>query len=307
MDYAEDVGEMKEVAEVAGREGLKQSKGAARLFKKVNSMLGKVDTVVVKLESRKKKLQENIEATGGASEAQEGHLVTVQDLLGAVRGLQEVPDSDRLERISEVRMLGYTSAPSALQVVASMDEDSDGIVKVEHVNKVIEILGRDNVQLSGKQVKQIIDLIGKEEMLEVESKIEKILGKMPVFDAKDEVEAVKERVKEKVTGDIAKDMTENAGDNVLDDKAVEMNDEKMEEHMVELFSRNTEVKDNHAPPSPSKTEPDLKENAQVLSRAPRDNSVRDVTETVKEETRSQEAKEKEAEELEKIPRENGKH
>ena len=52
-----------------------------------------------------------------------------------------------------------------------MDEDSDGIVKVEHVQKVIEILGRDNVQLSAKQVKQIIDLIGKEEMLEVENKI----------------------------------------------------------------------------------------------------------------------------------------
>lgn len=42
-----------------------------------------------------------------------------------------------------------------------MDDDSDGIVKIEHVNKVIELLGRDNVNLSTKQVKNIIDLIGK--------------------------------------------------------------------------------------------------------------------------------------------------
>ncbi len=42
-----------------------------------------------------------------------------------------------------------------------MDDDSDGIVKIEHVNKVIELLGRDNVNLSTKQVKNIIDLLGK--------------------------------------------------------------------------------------------------------------------------------------------------
>merc|ERR1712108_69854 len=93
--------------------------GAARLFKKVNRIMGRMDTVVAKL-------TENIDILQ-KSEAHEGHLVTVQDLLGAVQGLQKVPDSSRLERISEV--------------IASMDEDSDGIVKVEHVQKVIEILG----------------------------------------------------------------------------------------------------------------------------------------------------------------------
>merc|ERR1719402_1564132 len=94
---------------------------------------------------------ESLGQEGENSEDQEEHLVTVQDLLGAVKGLQEVPDSEMLERISEV--------------VASMDEDSDGVIKLEHVNKVIEILGSDNVEASGRQVKQIIDLIGKEELL----------------------------------------------------------------------------------------------------------------------------------------------
>ena len=39
-----------------------------------------------------------------------------------MRGLQDVPDSARLERISEV--------------VANMDDDVDGSVKVDHVYKV---------------------------------------------------------------------------------------------------------------------------------------------------------------------------
>merc|ERR1711923_538 len=147
--------------------------GAARLFKKMQNILNKTDLIVSKLQTREEKLRGVIESLGQEgenSEDQEEHLVTVQDLLGAVRGLQQVPDSEMLERISEV--------------VASMDEDSDGIVKLEHVNKVIEILGSDNVEMSGKQIKQIIDLIGKEEMLEVESRIERILGKIPSVEPK---------------------------------------------------------------------------------------------------------------------------
>ena len=46
-----------------------------------------------------------LEEAGAATGDQEGHLVTVQDLLQAVRGIQEVPDSSRLERIGEHRIV----------------------------------------------------------------------------------------------------------------------------------------------------------------------------------------------------------
>ena len=251
LDYEEDLGEMKEIAESTGR-NLKQTKGAARLFKMVNTVLGRANTVVKKLETRESKLRIDIDSlnkVGEDKEDQEEHLVTVQDLLGAVRGLQQVPDSEMLERISDV--------------VASMDEDSDGIVKLEHVNKVIEILGSDNVEMSGKQIKQIIDLIGKEEMLEVESRIEKILGKMPVL-------AVTKPV-------IDKDITEKPGDAVLTDKAEELNVDKVEPHIAEMFSRK---------PSQSKEskEADIEDDHDTVAtdNIDKDNSVKDVTESVKE-------------------------
>ena len=213
-----------------------------------------------------------------------------------MQGLQKVPDSSRLERISEV--------------IASMDEDSDGIVKVEHVQKVIEILGRDNVQLSAKQVKQIIDLIGKEEMLEVENKIEKILGKMPAFEEEMVTEAVKEQGI-KSEGGMEKDLTESAGENVLEDIAVEMNEEKMEQHMAELFSRPETKKEEMK--SSATLETMTLENGQILSRPPRDTSVKDVTEKaveeaviVKEEVKGEKDLHQEDQELEeKIPQKNG--
>ena len=154
-----------------------------------------------------------------------------------------------LERISEV--------------VASMDEDSDGVIKIEHVNKVIEILGCDNVELSAKQIKQIIDLIGKEEMLEVESKIEKILGKLPTVEQK--LTATKSVIE--------KDLTEQPGDNALNDQAEEMNEESnVEVHITEMFSRKTGtnkkvVTDDHDAPQNTISE---------------DNSVKEVSENVKE-------------------------
>ena len=263
VDYDEDLGEMKEVAESTGRKNLRQTKGAARLFKKVNNILGKADTVVSQLKMREEKLRGDIDSlgkVGESSEDQEEHLVTVQDLLGAVRGLQEVPDSKMLERISEV--------------VASMDEDSDGIVKLEHVNKVIEILGSDNVELSGKQVKQIIDLIGKEEMLEVESRIEKILGKMPIMEIKSD--APKQADLKPV---IEKDITEKDGDEELKDMAVEMNTDKVEEHIAEMFSRPVGEKKEETKVE-TFAEPE-EENVQIMSRFMEDNSVKDLNESIR--------------------------
>lgn len=58
-----------------------------------------------------------------------------------------------------------------------MDEDADGVVNVSHVMKVIKLLGTEKVKLSGKQINNIIDMLEKEEMLEMESKIEHLLVK----------------------------------------------------------------------------------------------------------------------------------
>jgi len=253
-DYEEDLAEIQEMAESSGRKNLKQTKGAARLFGMVNKVLSRADTVVKRLETREAKMREDIDSLGKAgetSEDQEEHLVTIQDLLAAVRGLQKVPDSEMLERISEV--------------IASMDEDSDGVVKLEHVNKVIEILGSDNVEASGKQVKQIIDLIGKEELLEVESRIEKILGKIPSIDI------------QPVNTVIDQDLTEMPGEAEIADTATDLTEGEAEPHIVEMFSR-----DNVA--GKDRTE-----------NVTEDNTVKDVTDSVKDKE----------EEPVKVPQKNG--
>merc|ERR1712059_117209 len=113
------------------------------------------------------------------------------------------------------------------------------------------------------------DLIGKEEMLEVEGRIEKILGKMPIL------EMVKKAVAETTVAPVEnattssepleKNVTESTGDNLLVDE--------VEEHIAEMFSR---------PMGEKKVETDItdkveEETSQVLSRHLQDNTVKNVT------------------------------
>jgi hypothetical protein len=58
-----------------------------------------------------------------------------------------------------------------------MDVDEDGMLKVDYVQKILDLLEDGNVDLPQKQVKQIVDMLTKEEMLEMEQTIEQLLKK----------------------------------------------------------------------------------------------------------------------------------
>jgi len=58
-----------------------------------------------------------------------------------------------------------------------MDVDEDGMLKVDYVQKILDLLEDENVDLPKKQVKEIVDMLSKEEMLEMEQTIEQLLKK----------------------------------------------------------------------------------------------------------------------------------
>merc|ERR1719326_1423891 len=68
-------------------------------------------------------------------------------------------------------------------------------------------------------------------MLEVESRIERILGKIPSVEPKLSVSKTV----------IEKDITEKPGDAVVVDRAEELNVEPVEAHIAEMFSRKPSV------------------------------------------------------------------
>ena len=106
LDYEEDVEELKFIKADAGRFDLQESKGARRLFAKVNHMLDNVDALVGSLEAEGKAIEETMkEEDGGGQPKEEEKIVTINELIDAVQKLQETPDSSRVEQIAKVGVL----------------------------------------------------------------------------------------------------------------------------------------------------------------------------------------------------------
>ncbi|KAL1378579.1 hypothetical protein pipiens_015499 [Culex pipiens pipiens] len=196
-DYQEDVQELHEVTTAAPAEAqVKESRAAKLLFKKVNSMISKMDTVLDDLEKKEKLLKEQVSAAAteesklaaaaeeealrasGASE----ELVRIDELMSTIRKIKQVPDDSRLDQISKI--------------LGKIDDDHDGQIKVEDVMKVIETIGKENIQLNAKQVDELIDMLDKEEVIEAETKIEKALIKSQ--EAKEKQKELESKEKEKL-------------------------------------------------------------------------------------------------------------
>ncbi|EEB13424.1 leucine zipper-EF-hand-containing transmembrane protein 1, putative [Pediculus humanus corporis] len=160
-DYEEDVKELTEVlATKEKKPEIRETKAAKNLYKKVNSMISKLDVVLDDLENKGEKLK----ASGVQEEKEKSEeLVKIDELMGIIKRLQKVPDESKIHQISKV--------------LEKIDDDRDGAISVDEVLKVIELIGKEHVQLTTKQLDEILDLMDKEEALELEDQIEKALEK----------------------------------------------------------------------------------------------------------------------------------
>lgn len=128
-EYQEDLQELDLIkAEARGQsdiEDLKVSKGAKRLFNKVNKMIGKMDAVLAELEQSEKQVKQKIDARAAEEKPDRKaveELVRIDELIAAIKQIQSVPDEFRLTRIAEI--------------LGKIDDDRDGAIKIEDVLKV---------------------------------------------------------------------------------------------------------------------------------------------------------------------------
>lgn len=130
-EYQEDVQELLQLkAEARGEkdiEKIKVSKGANRLYAKVNKMIGKMDGVLAELEEKEKKAKEKITASPELKDSKvEAELVRIDELIAAIKQIQNIPDDHRLVRIAEI--------------LGKIDDDRDGAIKIEEVLKVTSVI-----------------------------------------------------------------------------------------------------------------------------------------------------------------------
>lgn len=161
QEYEEDIHELKTMLSSSKQvEEVKETKAAKRLFKKVNSLISKMDTVLAKLEQEEKKSSDP--STPLAKKAGED-VLRVDELIDSIKKIQGVTESSSLERLSEV--------------LNKLDADRDGLVRVDLLLKMLEIVGDEGVKLNKKQINELVELLDREETLEMELEIIKSLKK----------------------------------------------------------------------------------------------------------------------------------
>lgn len=76
-------------------------------------------------------------------------LVATEELLSALRKAKDVQDPAKLERIAAI--------------FSKLDKSSDGKIEVDDLVKVIDVVGKEQVNLSAKQLEELVRMLAKEE------------------------------------------------------------------------------------------------------------------------------------------------
>lgn len=181
-EYKEAIEDLKEVslAAMGPKQELIESKSAKLLSKKVNSMVEQMAALIADLNKEKSHIIEDIEIsevkmkrnTQLQEDAQlrqnvidqisekKRTLVSINELVLAMRKIQKLPDETKLQRVVQV-----------------LDEDKDGVIDISDALKVIELLGRENVSVQPEQMTEIMELLQREQQLENEEKLKEKMEK----------------------------------------------------------------------------------------------------------------------------------
>lgn len=110
--------ELKEVLAQGKQTDIQETRAAQNLFKKVNSMISKMDVVLSDLENKGQQLK----AIATDSKEKPEELVRIDELMAVIKRIQKIPDDARLAQISKI--------------LGKIDDDRDGAISVDEVLKV---------------------------------------------------------------------------------------------------------------------------------------------------------------------------
>ncbi|XP_015233987.1 PREDICTED: LETM1 and EF-hand domain-containing protein 1, mitochondrial isoform X2 [Cyprinodon variegatus] len=163
QEYNEDLEEIKKEFSKSGQEkALEESKASQRLSKRVTRMIGRIDKIILELEKDKVILDGQVDS--GATPpvglfftkysdaaslfyAFRENLISIDELINVMRQIQNIPE-DKLQRIAE-----------------SLDDNKDGKIDIDDVIKVVELIDKEDIDISTSQVADIMVMLQKEERL----------------------------------------------------------------------------------------------------------------------------------------------
>lgn len=146
QEYNEDLEEIKKEFSKSGQEkALEESKASQRLSKRVTRMIGRIDKIILELEKDKVILDGQVDS--GATPPVGENLIGIDELINVMRQIQNIPE-DKLQRIAD-----------------ALDDNKDGKIDIDDVIKVVELIDKEDIDISTSQVADIMVMLQKEEKL----------------------------------------------------------------------------------------------------------------------------------------------
>ncbi|XP_071073682.1 mitochondrial proton/calcium exchanger protein isoform X3 [Dasypus novemcinctus] len=147
QDYSEDLQEIKKELSKTGEDKLvEESPASKRLTKRVQQMIGQMDTLISQLEAHPQ--AQSLAQAGPAG----GSVMSVAELVSALKQIKHIP---------EHKLISLASA---------LDENKDGRVDIDDFAKVIELVDKEDTHISTSQVAEIVATLEKEEKVEEKEK-----------------------------------------------------------------------------------------------------------------------------------------
>uniref|UniRef100_A0A8C9T3Y6 Mitochondrial proton/calcium exchanger protein n=1 Tax=Scleropages formosus TaxID=113540 RepID=A0A8C9T3Y6_SCLFO len=136
QEYSEDLEEIRKELSKSGQEvTIQESKASQRLSKRVNLMIGRIDNIITELEKDK-------EVAFAVS-----NLISNSELIAVMRQIRSIPEH-KLQSIAD-----------------ALDENKDGKIDIDDVIKVVELIDKEDIDISTTQVAEIMVMLQKEEKL----------------------------------------------------------------------------------------------------------------------------------------------
>uniref|UniRef100_A0A3P8S3M3 Mitochondrial proton/calcium exchanger protein n=1 Tax=Amphiprion percula TaxID=161767 RepID=A0A3P8S3M3_AMPPE len=152
QEYNEDLEEIKKELSKTGQEkALEESKASQRLSKRVNRMIGRIDKIILELEKDKVILDGQVDSGAtppvGLFYTFRENLISIDELISVMRQIQNIPEH-KLQSIAE-----------------ALDDNKDGKIDIDDVIKVVELIDKEDIDISTSQVTDIMVMLQKEEKL----------------------------------------------------------------------------------------------------------------------------------------------
>uniref|UniRef100_A0A673IQL4 Mitochondrial proton/calcium exchanger protein n=1 Tax=Sinocyclocheilus rhinocerous TaxID=307959 RepID=A0A673IQL4_9TELE len=152
QEYSEDLEEIKRELSKSGQEKVvEESKASQRLSKRVNRMIGRVDKIINELEKDKMVLDGQMDSGTtppiGLFLSYRENLISINELIGVMKQIQNIPEH------------------KLLSIADALDENKDGKIDIDDVFKVVELIDKEDIDISTNQVAEIMVMLQKEEKL----------------------------------------------------------------------------------------------------------------------------------------------